>query len=99
VQNRDKAAEGLHQAQIAASNSSDQGALQLLTTQYNNVNQWYEKMVVARQNMATGNYAMTPNAFRQDPTYQAMEACHKFLSTMIPSGTFSDDGSCHTLSF
>jgi hypothetical protein len=91
----DRAAAGLRQATVAASTDSDQSALQLLTNHFDQVNRWYNKMVEARKNMNTGNYSMSSDALNNDSQYQRIASCATFLDTMIPSGTFSDDGSCH----
>jgi hypothetical protein len=94
VLNRDKAAEGLRLSTVAASTPSDKQALSLLTIHYNNVSKWYSRMVEARKNMATANYAMSEDALKDDPLYQKIVSCSNALGTMLPSGTFSDDGSC-----
>jgi hypothetical protein len=92
---RDRASEALHLTQVAASTQSDQNALQLLTNQVNAVQTWNNTLVAQRKSMNTGQYSMTPNAMQNDPTYQKITACSTFLSTMLPSGQFQDDGSCH----
>jgi hypothetical protein len=92
---RDRASEALHLTQVAASTQSDQNALQLLTNQVNAVQTWNNALVAQRKSMNTGQYSMTPNAMQNDPSYQKITACSTFLSTMLPSGQFQDDGSCH----
>ena len=91
----DKAAQALHLANAAVSTDQDNSAFQLLSNQFDNVNHWSDKMVKARKNMDTGNYSMTQNALSQDSTYQKISNCTKFLNTMLPSGQFQDDYSCH----
>jgi hypothetical protein len=92
---RDRASESLHLTQVAASTQSDQNALQLLTNQVNAVQSWNNTLVAQRKSMDTGQYSMTPNSMQSDPTYQKITACSTFLSTMLPSGQFQDNGSCH----
>lgn len=91
----DKSAEGLRLANVAASTNGDQQAMQLLNNHFNNVNSWNDTLISERKNMNTANYSMTENALSQDPTYQKIAACSEFLAKMLPSGQFSDDGTCH----
>lgn len=92
--NRDKAAEGLSLAKVAATTPSDEQSLQLLTAHFNNVLKWYNQMVDARKNMNTANYSMSTDRLNDGDVYQKIVRCSNFLTTMIPSGTYSDDGSC-----
>lgn len=91
----DKAAEALRLARVAASSDSDQNALHLLTNHFNTVSAWSDKLVAERRNMDTGKYSISQDALKNDDTYQKISACSKFLGTMIPSGVFQDDFSCH----
>ena len=90
-----RASEALRLSQVAASSNSDQEALQLLTNHVNAVQSWNDTLVSQRKSMDTGQYSMTPNAMQNDPTYQKITACSRFLSNMLPSGQFQDNGSCH----
>jgi hypothetical protein len=90
-----RASEALRITQVDATSQSDQNALQLLTNHVNAVQSWNDTLVAQRRSMNTGQYSMTPNAMQNDPTYQKISACAKFLTTMLPSGQFQDDGSCH----
>jgi hypothetical protein len=94
VLNQNRATDALRQAEVAVSTDGDQSAFQLLKADFNNVNKWYEKLVKGRKNMDTGNYSMTEDPLKTDSQYQKIVRCSDFLGTMIPSGTFSDDGSC-----
>lgn len=91
----DKAAEGLRLANVAASTEGDRQAMQLLNNHFNNVNAWNDKLVNARKTMSSANYSMSEDALSQDPLYQKISTCAGFLNKMLPSGQFSDDGSCH----
>lgn len=95
VLNQNKAVEGLRMAKVAAATDADRSAYQLLTNDFDNVNNWYKDLVQGRKNMNTGNYSMSEDPLKNDPQYQKIVACSDFLGTMIPSGTFSDNGSCH----
>jgi hypothetical protein len=89
-----RASEALRLSQVAASSNSDQEALQLLTNYVNTVQGWNDTLVSQRKSMDTGQYSMTPNSMQNDPAYQKITACSKFLSSMLPSGQFQDNGSC-----
>lgn len=92
---RDKSAEALRLTQIAASSGSDQDALQLLTNHFNMVSAWSDKLVAERRRMDTGKYSMSQDALKNDEAFQKIDACTKFLSTMLPNGVFQDNYACH----
>lgn len=91
----DKAADQLRIATVDAANESDKLALRLLTNQFNQVNNWSNKLVAERKRMDTAKYSMTPNAIANDATFQKITSCSKFLGTMLPSGEFQDSHSCN----
>ena len=90
----DRAAEGLRLAKVQAHNPSDDGALQLLTNHFNQVDNWKRKLVDARRSMSTANYSASPDALQQDPEYQKIVSCSQFLGTMLSSGNYEDNGAC-----
>jgi hypothetical protein len=90
-----QAANGLRLAQAAAKTDADQSAFQLLSNEFSAIEQWSNKLIQARQSMDTANYAMSHGALRDDPQSQKIIACGHFLGSMLGSGTFQDDGSCH----
>jgi hypothetical protein len=90
-----RGSEALHLATVAATSGSDQDALQLLKNQFNTLSAWSDKLVGERKNMDTGKYSISADALKNDDTYQKITACAKFLSKMLPSGTYQDDYSCH----
>ncbi len=92
---RDRAAESLRMATVAASTDSDQNARQLLANHFDNVNAWSTQMVEARRSMSTANYSMSPDALNNDPQYQKIARCSDFLGTMLASGKFEDEAACH----
>lgn len=92
---RDRAAESLRMATVAASTDSDQNARQLLANHFDNVNAWSTQMVEARRSMSTANYSMSPDALNNDAQYQKIARCSEFLGTMLASGRFEDEAACH----
>lgn len=92
---RDQAAHGLRLAAVAASTDADRRALQLLTNEFEGVKEWSNRLVEARNSMDTAKYAMSSGALQNDPLSQKLVTCGRFLATMLASGQFQDDPSCH----
>jgi len=92
---REQAAHDLRLAAAAVSNESDRNALQLLTNEFEAVREWSNKLVQERKAMDTAKYAISDNALRNDPMSQKIITCGHFLATMLGSGSFKDDPSCH----
>jgi hypothetical protein len=95
VQSQEQAAHDLRLAAAAVSNESDRNALQLLTYEFEAVREWSNKLVQERKTMDTAKYAISANALRDDPRSQKIITCGHFLATMLGSGSFKDDPSCH----
>lgn len=91
---RGRAAKNFALAHAAASTEADRNALQLLTTEFNNMQAWSENLVKARNSMNAANLTMSEDALLNDPLSQAILRCWKFLGPMLASGRFEDDGSC-----
>jgi len=92
---RDKAAQGLRMAEVAAATGADRNALHLLTNEFDGVRQWSNQLVEASKAMNTAKYSMSPGALRNEPQSQKLIACWRFLDSMLGSGSFQDDSSCH----
>ena len=92
---RERAAQGLRLASIAASTDADRRGLQLLTNEFENVRSWSDKLVEARKSLNAAKYAMSDSALRDEPLSQKIVACAHFLAPMLASGTVQDDPACH----
>jgi hypothetical protein len=92
---REKAANGLRIASVAAKTSADQSALQLLTNEFDALREWSNKLVEAHNTMSTGKYSLSEDTLRNEPLSQKIVNCGHFLASMLAGGTFQDDGSCH----
>ncbi len=92
---REQAAHDLRLAAVAVSTESDRNALQLLTKEFEAVRNWSNKLLQERKAMDTAKYAISHNALRDDAASQKIIACGHFLATMLGSGSFTDDPSCH----
>lgn len=95
AQSREQAAHDLRLAAAAVSSDSDRNALQLLTNEFEAVRDWSNKLVQERKTMDTAKYAVSDSALRDDPRSQKIITCGHFLATMLGSGSFKDDPSCH----
>jgi hypothetical protein len=85
---------GLQQAQIAATTEDDQHALQLLQNEADKLESWADSVFAARQ-ILDGAKTADSNALQNDPALAKIRSCGQFLSAMLVSGAFADDGSCH----
>jgi hypothetical protein len=88
---RGAAATGISRASVAASTDDDRKAFQLLSNEFNNMQQLSSQMVQARQNM---NY-IAPDALQKNPLDQKILACARALQAMAANNQFQDDASCH----
>jgi hypothetical protein len=86
--------EGLHQAQLAALTDSDRSALQLLQSEADNLTTWWNGVLAARQDL-NGATTIDPNALQNDTALAKIRSCSQFLNSMLVSGTFTDNASCH----
>ena len=92
---RESAANGVRMATVAASTSDDRNALQLLSNEFESVREWSNKLVEARKSLNTANYSMSESALRDDPLSQKIVTCGHFLASMLGSGSYQDNPSCH----
>lgn len=90
-----KAAQGASMAEVAATTAGDKNALQLLTNEYHGVRDWSDRLVEASKNMNTAKYSMSPGSLKEEPQSQKLISCWHFLGSMLSSGSFQDDNSCH----
>jgi hypothetical protein len=90
----DRVQANLDQVSVAASTPGDEDAMRLLQTEFSNVARWTNDVVSARQSLNATN-SVRPDALQNDPTLAKITNCSRFLSSMLVSGTFADDQSCH----
>jgi hypothetical protein len=91
---RDQASQSLQLADATASTDGDHNAVQLLHRAFELVQQWSDQLVAAKKSMDTAKYVTSPNALRDDPLSQKLIGCGHFVTQMLGSGTFQDNGSC-----
>lgn len=90
----DRCEDGLNEASVAVETESDARALELLKREFENMNAWANQILAERKKL-NGARTVTANSLQKDSALQSITACGKFLNSMIVSGDFNDDGSCH----
>ena len=84
----------LNQVAVAATTAADHDALLLLQNEFANLERWASD-VVATRNSLNATRTVNPSAVQDDQTLSKISNCGRFLSSMLVSGTFADDPSCH----
>jgi hypothetical protein len=90
----DRVEADLAQTAVVASTAADQDALQLLRNEFENLSQWASDIVSARQSL-NATKSVDPTAMQNDPALAKITQCSSFLSSMLVSGVFADNPSCH----
>jgi hypothetical protein len=88
---RAQAQQNLRLVSLAVSTESDRSALQLLTSEFNNMNKLSDRFVEANKSRTY----VSPNALDNDPLDQKILNCAHSLAAMASNNQFVDDGSCH----
>jgi len=91
---RDRVEASLGQTSVAATNGADHDALELLQNEYGNLQSWADAVIGARQSLDAAQ-SVDPNALANDKMLQKLTACSQFLNSMLVSGTYTDNSSCH----
>ena len=84
----------LMQAALAASTEPDRQALQLLQQQLTRLSEWADTVLGEREAL-NADRTINPNSLQNDQSLAKISKCGQFLSSMIVSGTFSNDSSCY----
>jgi hypothetical protein len=90
----DRGEADLMQAALAASTEPDRQALQLLQQQFTRLTEWADNVLGEREAL-NADRTIDPNSLQNDQSLAKISKCGQFLSSMIVSGTFSDDSSCY----
>ena len=90
----DRVEANLGQVGVAASTAADEDALQLLQNEFSNVERWASDVVATRQALNATN-TVRPDTMQSDTTLAKISDCSRFLSSMLVSGVFADNPSCH----
>ncbi len=84
----------LMQVGVAASTAADDDAMQLLQNEFSNLTRWANDIVATRQSLNATN-TVRPDTLQSDRTLAKISDCSQFLSSMLVSGVFADNQSCH----
>jgi len=90
----DRVEANLGQLGVAASTAADQDALQLLQNEFSNLSRWASDVVATRQSLNATN-TVRPDTMQSDQTLAKISDCSRFLSSMLVTGVFADNPSCH----
>ncbi|HWF12973.1 MAG TPA: hypothetical protein VG272_04495 [Candidatus Acidoferrales bacterium] len=90
----DRVQANLDQVSVSASTPGDEDAMRLLQNEFSNLSRWTNDVVSARQSLNATN-SVRPDALQSDANLAKISNCSRFLSSMLVSGTFADDQSCH----
>jgi hypothetical protein len=91
---RDRVEANLAQVGLAATTAADQDAFQLLQNEFSNLARWASNVVTTRQSLNATN-TIGPDPMQNDPGLAKISDCGRFLSSMLVSGMFADNQSCH----
>lgn len=90
----DRVEANLRQVGLSASTADDQSAMGLLENEFSNLSDWANNVVSTRQSLNATN-TVRPDVMQNDTALAKVSACSNFLSSMLVSGTFSDNSNCH----
>ena len=90
----DRAEANFGQLAVAASTAADQDAMQLLQNEFSNLSRWASDVVATRQSLNATN-TVRPDTMQSDQTLAKISDCSRFLSSMLVTGVFADNPSCH----
>jgi hypothetical protein len=91
---RDEAQSNLGKAEVAARTDDDRNALSLLQNEAGSLTSWWDGVLAARQDL-NGATTIDPDALKNDTALAKIRTCSQFLNSMLVSGAFADDASCH----
>jgi hypothetical protein len=91
---RDRSADRLTLAAVAASTNADRAALNELAHQHENLSQWSNELVDANRNLELAKLYMSPEALEEDSLFQKTVECANFLAPMLASGHLREDVMC-----
>ncbi len=90
----DRVGTDLDQVEVAVATAADADAMRLLRNEYANLSAWADSVVATRQSMNATN-TVRPDIVQNDQSLAKISTCARFLSSMLVSGAFADDPSCH----
>jgi len=89
-----RSADAVALASTAASTDADFRGLELLKSEFGNVQEWSERFVQARISLRAANLSTSENAIKNDEDAQKAIQCGQFLEQMFASGSVQDNIGC-----
>jgi hypothetical protein len=86
-----QASDALQLSSASASTHADRSALQLLTNEFNKMQDWRNQIIAKRKNLEY----ISPDDLNNDSLYQQILTCANSLASMYAGGQFQNDPSCH----
>ena len=90
----DRAQADLNQVAVTATTAADHDAMQLLQNEFTNLEHWADSVVATRQSL-DATKTVNPDVVQSDQALAKISACGRFLGSMLVSGSFADEPSCH----
>lgn len=91
---RERAADSLALAAVAATTGPDRTALQELAVNYGDLREWSGQIVEANRNLDMAKYYMSSTALDDDALFQKAAKCESFLAPMFVSLRPGEDPAC-----
>lgn len=91
---RDRAADALRSAELAASTDTDGAALEQLRNLFESLQRWSDNLVEEKRNMRLARYYMSPMALDDDAVFQKNAKCLRSITSMLASKRLADTASC-----
>ena len=82
---RERAADALDMAALAASTKADQAALRELLQYFDALQRWSDDLLAANRELSMAQHYMSPGALQNDEQYQALLASEQALSARLGS--------------
>jgi len=91
---RDRVRLSLDQLRLSVMTDDDNLAIDLVENEFQNIANWADDVVSTRRSLNATNTSRATN-IQEDTELAKITTCGRFLSSMLVSGSFSDDPSCH----
>jgi hypothetical protein len=89
-----RASDNVALASAAASTEADSRGLELLRSEFSNVQVWSDRYIKARNSLSSANLSTSPNALNDDQEVQKLIHCGQFLAQMFATSGIQDDLEC-----
>ena len=91
---RDRAADALRLARLAASSDADKQVVDQLTTEFGTMDDWSNECMEGYKNLRMAKYYMSPAGLQNDETFQQSAQCTQTLLTVLAQGEVTEQPLC-----